>query len=82
MKKVIFLFLFLCMVLPAGCSDKTEKEKHGSEIPAIFKDNFIELSNTLSVEELDEFKNKEEEELHQYHFSLGRWVRNNFGLYA
>jgi len=44
-------------------------------------DCYRELSEYLSKEQLEEFKATEETNLFIYHESMGKWVRNTFGLW-
>ena len=51
-------------------------------IPKNLDECFIELKKELSQKELEEFKNKGEDKVIEYHHSLGMWIRNNWGLWS
>lgn len=51
------------------------------KVPETLEECFVELEKFLSEEELEEFKGTKEDDLAGYHFSLGSWIRNNWGLW-
>lgn len=51
------------------------------KIPETLGECFAELNKLLSEEELEEFKGAKEDDLTGYHFGLGAWIRNNWGLW-
>jgi len=51
------------------------------KVPGTIEECFAELEKLLDEEELEEFKKAEESELALYHFGLGMWIRNNWGLW-
>ena len=54
----------------------------GFYIPVDLEDAFRELDKMLSQEFRDEFKSSSEQDLIRYHFGLGLWMRNNWGLWS
>jgi hypothetical protein len=61
---------------------KDEKMKSGVYIPKDIYDAHKELDNMLTIELKQEIKNGNKDDLIQYHFGLGSWMRNNWGLWA
>ena len=51
-------------------------------IPSNIEECFNELKKDLTPEKLEEFKNKKEESLAEYHFGWGMQIRNDWGLRA
>lgn len=64
----------------AARPDRTATKKE-IYIPQNLEDCFSELKKEMSKSELRAFKNKKENKLAEYHFSLGRWIRNRWGLW-
>jgi len=56
------------------------KVKESSVVVEDIKKCFIEVGNLLSVEDVDEFKSAAKDEVANYHFTIGRLIRNNCGL--
>ena len=54
---------------------------NGVYIPKDMEDCFSELNKLLHPDDIDTFK-KEEHPVGAYHFSLGMWLRNNWGLWG
>ena len=51
-------------------------------IPKDLKDCFLQLDNLLSAGDKEQIKNlKDRSETIRYHFNLGLWIRNNWGLW-
>jgi hypothetical protein len=50
-------------------------------IPTNLEECFSELKKKLPLKEQEELKNLSENELGQYHFGLGMWLRNNWQLH-
>ena len=60
-----------------------ENSPTGYYIPVDLEDCFMEMDKMLSEDFIEIIKTeKEEEELFEYHFSLGLWLRNNWGLWG
>ena len=51
-------------------------------IPKNLDECFVELQKVLTPEQLTEFKSKKEEKIGEYHFSIGRWIRNFWQLWG
>ena len=51
-------------------------------IPKTLDECFVELGKIFNKFQLEEFKAKTEDELAIYHFGLGLWMRNNWGLWC
>ena len=54
----------------------------GVYIPSDILACFSELNLMLEENDRDIFKNTEESDLWNYHFDLGVWLRNNWGLWS
>ena len=57
-------------------------EEKPVRIPENLEDCFSVLSEVMTGKTLEDFKMADEEDLIRYHFSLGMWIRNNFGLWT
>jgi hypothetical protein len=73
---------------PAVTENKTElnptkdpKSKTGVYIPKDLQDALRELDHMLPAEAKDKMKISYEQEGFGYHFGLGMWLRNNWGLW-
>jgi hypothetical protein len=53
----------------------------GIYIPSDIQDCFRELDKILSGNVLKQIRTSEEAGLFRYHFGLGAWIRNNWGLW-
>ena len=51
-------------------------------IPENLDECFVELAKVISLEEIEVIRICTEDELSVYHHGLGRWLRNNWGLWA
>jgi glutathione peroxidase-family protein len=51
-------------------------------IPKDLEDAFVELSKMLSPALLNEIRLKSERDMIEYHHGFGKWLRNNWGLWA
>lgn len=51
-------------------------------IPKDLGECFIELEKQWSKDDVEVFKNRMEEDLPLYHFNVGMWIRNNWGLWG
>jgi hypothetical protein len=89
MKK--FILIFMLMSFPLICFSQdfqptpTMQEKDNKEIyiPKNLDECFSELKKTIAKQQLEEFKNKKEEDAAiGAHFGLGMWIRNNWELWA
>lgn len=83
------VLLFLC-ITSCTFNEKRAHQKSDQKIPHDYPDKKPDsidkaidiLMVVLSDEQKHEIKNKTKEELIHYHFSLGLWIRNNFGLWG
>lgn len=56
---------------------------NGLYIPKNLEDCFLELNKLLKTKDIEAIKNlKSKDELNLYHFGLGMWLRNNWGLWG
>ena len=56
---------------------------NGRYIPKNIEECFLELNKTLKPETIESIKNlKSRDETINYHFGLGLWIRNNWGLWG
>ncbi len=62
----------------------TENDQHGQEdyIPKDLYDSINHLKKLLKAEQVLDMKNGTEDDMIKYHFGLGMWMRNNWGLWA
>jgi hypothetical protein len=51
-------------------------------LPTNLDECYEALRHLLNPEELQDFQAKSEDELSEYHFGLGLWMRNNWGLWG
>lgn len=51
-------------------------------IPETLDECFVELAKVLSLEEIEVMRVGTEDDMSLYHHGLGRWLRNNWGLWA
>ena len=51
-------------------------------IPETLPECFVALQNVLSYEDVEKIKNGTENAMVGYHHSLGRWIRNTWGLWG
>ena len=58
------------------------KSPKGIYIPENLEDSFKELDSMLSPDLIDELKNCTKKQMIRHHFGLGRWMRNNWGLWS
>ncbi len=58
-----------------------ENSPTGVYIPSDLEDCFRELNKMLSASAIEEIRTCEESGLSIYHFGLGMWMRNNWGLW-
>ena len=61
---------------------KNETDQEKIYIPKNLDECYAELTKMLSKEEVEKFKNKDEDKATaDAHFGLGMWLRNNWGLW-
>ncbi len=61
---------------------KDKKSPTGVYIPTDLEECFKELSKMLPAPEVEKMKNGPEKDMINHHFGLGRWMRNNWGLWS
>ncbi len=91
MKRALNFPVYFLIILIAGLTSacKTSKfkydlstENEGVYIAEDLEDSFNQLDQLLSPGEIDTLKSKKsEDDLVDYHFGLGLWMRNNWGLW-
>ena len=59
----------------------TENRIPQSEVPKTLNDAVEKVISILKPEEIRELTSATEDELGEYHFTLGLWIRNNFRLF-
>jgi peroxiredoxin len=88
------LIVFSTFILAAVCMAQDEKDKGRLNptpdlnapfkvyIPKDLEDCFVELKKMLSPALINEMKASSEDRMIMYHDNLGRWIRNNWALWA
>lgn len=61
---------------------RDKKSKTRVYVPKDLEDSFRELKAMLMPELLDKMKNGSQEKMSMYHYGLGMWMRNNWGLWS
>jgi hypothetical protein len=61
---------------------KDTKSPTGVYIPTDLEDCFKELLKMLPAGEVEKMKKGPEKDMINHHFGLGRWMRNNWGLWS
>lgn len=77
-------FLYVWRMLPnIGSQRKMSKQRTYENVPSNIEECFEELKRILSTEQLAEFKAQASgvRVIGAYHMWLGRWIRNNWGLW-
>jgi hypothetical protein len=85
-------FTFSCVLILASapCSEAASQKSHQKKssrevsvyIPKDLEECFAELDKLLLPKDREEFRNKSESDLIQYHFEFGMWIRNNWRLWG
>ena len=78
------------LLLLASCAtdqDRQSKDRIGHDkedlyVPRDLDDCFVQLKTLLKPEDVEAMKSGTEADMSQYHFGLGMWVRNNWGLWG
>lgn len=88
MEKIVILVLLLVLPLVCFAQDaittadpKMIEKVESTGIPENLEECFVELEKVLNKDELEEFKNANEDEIVKYHHSIGRWMRDNWGAW-
>jgi hypothetical protein len=66
----------------SGQATDDEPKKEEIYVPKDLDDCFVELKKMLSKEDIEKIKDGTEHEMIRYHFGLGMWMRNNWGLWS
>src|SRR5688572_23529155 len=94
MRSVLCLLLVLLSygpALPAGTQGEDKHKlnptpdptsKYEVYVPLNLEDSFAELKKMLHPELLKEMRAASDREMVMYHMGLGRWMRNNWGLWG
>jgi len=62
--------------------DEIEQPQRGIYIPKDLDDCFVQLKKLLKPADIEKMRVGTEGEMIHYHFSLGLWMRNNWGLWG
>lgn len=88
MNRCIFAILASALLLTGCTSINSRSEADISDqginevyIPIDLADCFVQLGILLNPEDLKTMINGSEDDMNQYHFGLGMWIRNNWGLW-
>ena len=88
MKRCAILMSAVALVL-AGCASPQQPKSNRSlaqedeiYIPRDLDDCFARLEEILQPEDVEMMKSGTEDDMIQYHFGLGMWMRNNWGLWG
>ena len=74
MKKTTLPAILICLFFFAfSCSKEN--------IPATLEECFVKLDKILDSESIKKITSMKEDEIFNLHFSLGMWIRNNWGLW-
>ena len=77
---VIPIILFVSFLLSSVSYSETEQK--AVKAPQTLNEAFEVLNSVLSPQDRESLRDCRRTELINYHFGLGLWIRNNFGLYA
>jgi hypothetical protein len=87
----VVLFLVSIFSLPVQAQNRSDdritptpdpKSKYEVYIPKDLDDCFTELKKMLPSKVLKKIREKNEEDMIEYHMGLGLWLRNNWGLWG
>lgn len=92
---VAVLFAMLLSICPTWAGETPDADEvntikptadkaapHGVYVPKDLEDAFAELKRALHPKMVEIMKTAPEKEMIQYHFGLGMWMRNNWGLWG
>jgi len=89
--KISLLFAIL-LFISAGCTktdnfspftvEEVTEEVDEAYIPKDLDDCFAHLKKLLKPEDIVKMRSGTEDDMIQYHHGLGRWMRNNWGLWG
>jgi len=78
------LLLFVCLSASAQVAPNEEQAQQPAPeiyIPTDLEDCFAELMRILKPEDIQAMRDRTEADLIEYHFGMGMWMRNNWGLW-
>lgn len=78
---MFFLVGALAVSVPVNSQDVSDPAEE-TYIPTDLEDCFSTLDSLLSPEDIQTMKAGTEDDMIQYHFGLGMWMRNNCGLWG
>jgi hypothetical protein len=88
MKKITIL-VFVAALTFSACAAVSQPEASStvgkedeSYIPKDLDDCFVQMKKLLKPEDVEKMKSGTEDDMIQYHFGLGMWIRNNWGLWG
>ncbi|OGV70318.1 MAG: hypothetical protein A2283_08220 [Lentisphaerae bacterium RIFOXYA12_FULL_48_11] len=76
--KHIILYLGIILIL-SGCTSTRHSETY---IPQDLEDCFTQLDIQLKPYQIAEMRKGSENDIGNYHFDIGMWIRNNWGLWS
>jgi Domain of unknown function (DUF6794) len=85
-----FIFLLVGLLLLISCAavqkrsgaDETAHLTKDIYIPRDLDDCFAQLKQLLEPVDIEKMKSGTENDMIEYHFTLGLWMRNNWGLWG
>jgi hypothetical protein len=91
--KPVWIFaagVLVCALMHPRAGAQTEQDSPPAQaapeseiyIPSDLDDAMTQLDRILRSEDLDTMRTGTEDDMAQYHFGLGMWLRNNWGLWA
>ena len=63
-------------------AQQSETPQETVYIPQDLDDCFVQLEKLLSPQDLATLRDRSEDDMIRYHFGLGMWMRNNWGLWG
>jgi hypothetical protein len=88
MPRICLSVVLIALAVAAYAADvkinatKDEKSPTGVYIPTDLDDCFKELKKMLPADLVEKMKSGPEKDMIKYHFGLGTWMRNNWGLWS
>jgi hypothetical protein len=81
---ILFSSTFILVTESSSAAQSTESEPESTEvyIPINLEDCFAQLNKLLKPEDIEMIKASSEEDMVRYHFGMGMWLRNNWGLWG
>ena len=79
--KTLFFIISLLWGYPGLVAVHADENKEAVYIPKNLEDAHQELEKILKPEDIEKMKRGTEKDMSSYHHNLGRWLRNNWGLW-